>query len=122
MANRRSKLPQGWASKHYPGHNEHIPGTTSYLRSRTFQTYFNMITRCLYPSTKDFHNYGGAGISVVPKWIKSFDAFLKDVGHRPKGTTLDRIDPYGDYAPGNVRWATRYQQARNKRNKHRGKK
>jgi hypothetical protein len=80
-----------------------------------------MITRCLYTSTKDYDNYGGSGISIHHKWLKSFDAFLKDVGHRPKGTTLDRLDPYGDYKPGNVRWATRYQQAANKKKKKHSK-
>ncbi len=108
-------LPMRWASRHYPGHNEHIPGTTSYLRSRTFQSYFNMITRCMYPSTKDYLNYGGRGISIHGDWVRSFQTFLQDVGHRPKGTTLDRIDPDGNYEPGNVRWADNRVQATNKR-------
>jgi len=110
-------LPKGWASKHQPGHNEHIPGTTSYLRSRTFQSYFNMITRCLYRSTKDYPNYGGRGVEIHTEWLQSFDAFLRDVGHRPKGKTLDRIDPEGNYEPGNVRWSSGKIQARNKRNR-----
>lgn len=110
-------LPKRWASKHYQGHNEHIPGTTSYLRSRTFQSYFNMIVRCSYTSSKDFDNYGGRGVQVYPLWVLSFQEFLQDVGHRPKGTTLDRIDPEGNYEPGNVRWADIRTQARNKRNK-----
>lgn len=110
-----TELPSKWASRHYPGHNDHIPGTTSYLRSRTFQSYFNMIVRCMYPSCRDFHSYGGRGVTVHTEWILSFDAFIRDVGHRPKGKTLDRIDVNGNYEPGNVRWATNKVQSKNKR-------
>lgn len=109
------QLPAKWASKHYKGHNEHIPGTTAYLRSRTFQSYFNMIVRCMYSSCRDFHCYGGRGITVHPEWVLSFDAFIRDVGHRPRGMTLDRIDPEGNYEPGNIQWATPKEQTANRR-------
>ena len=110
-----NKLSKGWASKRYPGHNDHIPGTKSYLRSRTFQSYFNMIVRTHYRSHAAFPNYGGRGITVCKQWLSSFDAFIQDMGHRPRGMTLDRINYNKGYSPSNCRWATIKQQNRNRR-------
>lgn len=112
-------LPQRWASTHYPGHNQHIPGTTSYLRSRTFQSYFNMITRCEYPNHVRYPDYGGRGIRVCKSWLLSFQSFLLDMGHRPKGYTLDRINVNGPYSASNCQWATVSDQNRNKRTRKR---
>lgn len=110
-----SKLPRGWASREYPGHNVHIPGTTNYLRSRTFQSWFNLIVRCHYPSHAGYNDYGARGIRVCSKWLNSFDAFLEDMGHRPAGTTIDRIDVDGNYEPSNCQWSTKQEQEQNKR-------
>ncbi len=107
-------LPVKWASTHVPGHNEYIPGTTSYLRSRTFQSWFNMLRRCHYKSCVEWSHYGGRGITVNPKWL-DFQVFLTDMGHRPKGMTLDRIDPDGNYIASNCRWADASTQASNQR-------
>ncbi len=75
----------------------------------------SMKQRCLNPNSQRWEHYGGRGIRVCTRWLNSFEAFLKDRGRRPKGKTLDRINPNGHYVPENVRWATKTQQNRNKR-------
>lgn len=76
-----------------------------------------MLDRCNNEKSTSYVNYGGRGIRVCPEWEASYEAFLASVGPRPSPShTLDRIDNDGNYEPGNVRWATPSQQARNKRN------
>ena len=70
--------------------------------------------RCLNPESKDYPYYGGRGIKMHPAW-NDFTVFLADVGRKPDPLlTLDRIESNGNYEPGNVRWATRQVQARNR--------
>lgn len=74
-----------------------------------------MIRRCTNPNDKDFSRYGGRGIRVCELWLDVRN-FAKDMGEKPQGCSLDRIDPNGDYCPQNCRWATPAQQGANKRN------
>jgi hypothetical protein len=72
-------------------------------------------TRCLNPNDPGYKNYGGRGIRVCDLWKDDFGAFLRDMGPRPRGLSIGRVDNDGHYEPGNCRWETAEQQARNKR-------
>ncbi len=80
----------------------------------TYNTWHGMIQRCTNSNTRSYKNYGGRGITICPEWF-DFKNFLTDMGIRPVGTTIDRINVDLGYVPGNCRWATPKEQAMNKR-------
>lgn len=80
-----------------------------------YHTWSTMKARCYNPNSTKYHLYGGRGIAVCERWRHSFTNFLEDMGDRPEGHTLDRIDPDKEYSPDNCRWSTVSDQNKNRR-------
>lgn len=82
--------------------------------SRTYNSWASMLSRCRDKNKPAYARYGAIGITVCERWEK-FENFLADMGERPEGCSIDRIDNDKGYEPGNCRWATPIQQRRNQR-------
>jgi len=82
-----------------------------------YSTWKAMRSRCYNPNNKAYANYGGRGITMCNAWRESFVTFLRDMGDRPQGTSLERVDNARGYYPDNCTWATPKQQANNRRAK-----
>lgn len=80
-----------------------------------YSTWDGMKARCCRSTATGFKDYGGRGIKVCDKWLQDFWSFVEDMGERPTGYTLDRIDNDGDYCPANCRWVDWHTQRRNTR-------
>lgn len=86
-----------------------------YKGTPTYLSWQNAKARCYNPKNKRFSDYGGRGITMCDRWRENFEAFLEDMGERPDGDSIDRIDNNGNYEPGNCRWASKGQQNGNVR-------
>lgn len=87
-----------------------------YKGTSVYTAWVEMVRRCYNPNFKDYRRYGGRGIAVCAEWRLSFENFLKDMGEKPNGLTLGRIDNDGDYCKDNCRWESIEDQNRNKSN------
>lgn len=90
------------------------PKKHGYYNTPTNRSWSGARNRCNNPNNKDYAHYGARGIKMCERW-NSFDNFLSDMGEKPKGLSLDRINNEGNYEPGNCRWATYSQQNSNQR-------
>jgi len=96
------------------GHNNANLKHGQARKTSVYRSYASARNRCNNPNSENWKHYGGRGINFL---FESFAQFFAELGPRPKGTTLDRIDNDGHYAPGNVRWSTKSEQEHNKRRK-----
>lgn len=103
-------LPLRFVRGHKSTHKSH--GLTDSVEYRNWK---HMLERCRNPQHPKWPRYGGRGISVCKQWL-SFERFIEDMGPKPPGASIDRINNNGNYEPSNCRWATPKQQSQNTSN------
>lgn len=81
----------------------------------TYISWKSMKARCLNKNATSYEYYGAKGVTICDKWL-TYQNFLNDMGERPDGMTIDRIDAFGNYKPSNCKWSTRLEQNQNKTN------
>lgn len=96
------------------GHRQNF--VHGWVGTPTYKSWDSAKQRCFNPNDDHYDRYGGRGITMCMRWRRSFKAFLADMGERPEGMTLDRINNDGHYEPGNCRWATGSEQSSNRKN------
>ena len=116
-------LARGMCGKHYIRYKKY--GDPNYTKISMHGMYYHplyttwskMKERCYNENHQAYGSYGGRGIKVCDRWLNNFANFVNDMGEKPEGTTLDRINNNEGYTPSNCRWATLKQQSRNRRSR-----